>query len=141
MSGVVAAAVIVLNDQVLLTQRSEKTSFSGRWELPGGSVEKGETAQEAVIREVEEELSITVRLQSDLPIFAGPLGQGDKSWYICFFHCSLGSPDDVNRIKLAPQVSAWRWFPLNEDPNSAAYPCLNGTGKVFERLRRILHED
>ena len=51
--------------------------LAGRWELPGGRVEPGETEAEAVVRECREELGTTVvpghRLGTDLPITAGVL--------------------------------------------------------------------
>lgn len=57
----VAAAVITRPDgSFLLGQRGEETFYTGYWEFPGGKVEPGETAHDAVIRELEEELAIKV---------------------------------------------------------------------------------
>jgi 8-oxo-dGTP diphosphatase len=55
----VTAAVIITNGKVLIAQRRDDGSpRSGKWEFPGGKVEKGETLNECIIRELEEELSI-----------------------------------------------------------------------------------
>ena len=55
----VAAAIIYNNkNEILSCQRQAGGSCSERWEFPGGKVEKGESQEEAVIRELEEELSI-----------------------------------------------------------------------------------
>jgi 8-oxo-dGTP diphosphatase len=56
----VVCAVILKNNQVLAVKRSEKQSLPGHWEFPGGKVEFDETEKIAIIREIEEELSITV---------------------------------------------------------------------------------
>ncbi len=58
----VAAAVIERPDgSFLLGQRAPDTFYPGYWEFPGGKVEPGETAREALIRELREELGIEVR--------------------------------------------------------------------------------
>ena len=57
----VAAAVIERSDgSFLLGQRAPGTFYAGYWEFPGGKVEAGETALEALVRELREELDITV---------------------------------------------------------------------------------
>ncbi len=58
---VVAAALIDADGRVLLAQRPEGRSMAGLWEFPGGKVEPGETPEAALIRELQEELSIEVR--------------------------------------------------------------------------------
>lgn len=58
----VAAAVITRPDgQVLLAQRPPGKAFAGYWEFPGGKLEPGETARQALARELAEELGIRVR--------------------------------------------------------------------------------
>jgi 8-oxo-dGTP diphosphatase len=58
----VAAAVIVRSDgDVLLAQRPPGKPYAGYWEFPGGKLEPGESAADALAREVTEELGLTVR--------------------------------------------------------------------------------
>ena len=57
----VAAAVIERNGEFLLAQRPEGKPYSGYWEFPGGKIEPGEDAREALVRELREELGIEVR--------------------------------------------------------------------------------
>ncbi|HQU79655.1 MAG TPA: Nudix family hydrolase [Azonexus sp.] len=58
----VAAAVMLRADasEFLLAQRPEGKVYAGYWEFPGGKVEPGETVREALVRELYEELGITV---------------------------------------------------------------------------------
>lgn len=59
---VAAAALLDRDQRVLLAQRPEGKSMAGLWEFPGGKVEAGETPEEALIRELKEELAIDVCL-------------------------------------------------------------------------------
>ena len=58
---VVACALIDPDGRVLLAQRSPGKVMGGLWEFPGGKVDSGETPEEALVRELHEELGITVR--------------------------------------------------------------------------------
>jgi len=53
-----AVALIDIDGRVLLGQRPEGKPMSGMWEFPGGKVEPSETPEQALIRELEEELGI-----------------------------------------------------------------------------------
>ena len=53
-----AVALVDRDGRVLLTQRPEGKSMAGLWEFPGGKIEDGERPEEALIRELNEELGI-----------------------------------------------------------------------------------
>lgn len=55
---VVACALVDVDNRVLVTKRPEGKSMAGMWEFPGGKIETGETPEQALIRELEEELAI-----------------------------------------------------------------------------------
>ena len=55
---VVAAALVDRDSRVLLQQRAAGRQMAGLWEFPGGKVEAGERPEEALIRELQEELGI-----------------------------------------------------------------------------------
>ena len=57
---VAAAALIDPLGRVLLTQRPQHKQLGGLWEFPGGKVEPGEAPEEALVRELREELDLTV---------------------------------------------------------------------------------
>ncbi len=57
---VVACALVDPDHRVLIAQRPAGKSMAGLWEFPGGKIEKGELPEVALIRELKEELAITV---------------------------------------------------------------------------------
>lgn len=58
---VAACALIDADDRVLIAERPAGKALAGLWEFPGGKVQAGERPEEALIRELHEELGITVR--------------------------------------------------------------------------------
>ncbi|AWM85772.1 8-oxo-dGTP diphosphatase MutT [Microvirga sp. 17 mud 1-3] len=58
---VVAVALVDTDNRILLAQRPEGKQLAGLWEFPGGKVEPGERPEETLIRELHEELGITVK--------------------------------------------------------------------------------
>ena len=65
---VVACALIDADDRVLLAQRPDGKTLAGLWEFPGGKVEPGETPEDALIRELDEELGIVVKAPCLAPL-------------------------------------------------------------------------
>ncbi|BCW66490.1 DNA mismatch repair protein MutT [Arthrobacter sp. NicSoilB4] len=67
--GVVGGAVLdslAEPGRLLVARRTAPPHFAGMWEFPGGKVEAGETAEQALHRELFEELGVSVRLGSEL---------------------------------------------------------------------------
>lgn len=64
----VVAAVIFQDDKILCVQRGEhlRDYVSLKWEFPGGKIEEGESAQEALVREIREELSLEIQVSEFL---------------------------------------------------------------------------
>jgi 8-oxo-dGTP diphosphatase len=65
---VASIAIIDANDQILIAKRPNKKHLSGFWEFPGGKVEKGESPEYALIREVKEELNIDINNKCIAPL-------------------------------------------------------------------------
>ena len=59
----VVAAIIEKNNKVFCAQRANKGELALKWEFPGGKIEDGETNEEALIREIYEELGAIVLLK------------------------------------------------------------------------------
>ena len=60
----VAAALILRGDEVLICQRRPDQPLGSKWEFPGGKIEPGETAEEALRRELMEELGINATIST-----------------------------------------------------------------------------
>lgn len=60
---------IIVNEQgdVLVARRSEKMSMPLKMEFPGGKMEKNESAEDCLIREIKEELNVTIHILSQQP--------------------------------------------------------------------------
>lgn len=67
---VVAGVIIDARDRILLARRTEGRDLAGLWEFPGGKVDPGETPEQALVRELREELGIEARVGD--PVIAVP---------------------------------------------------------------------
>lgn len=65
---VAACALIDTDNRILLAQRPEGKTLAGLWEFPGGKLEPGETPEEALVRELSEELGITTKVACLAPL-------------------------------------------------------------------------
>lgn len=59
----VVAAVFIRDGRVLACRRRPERSAGGRWEFPGGKIEAGETGQDALRREIAEELGVQITVE------------------------------------------------------------------------------
>lgn len=66
MINVVAAVIKDENGKILITQRNLQKSQGGLWEFPGGKIEPNETKENAIVREIKEELDIDIQVGSYL---------------------------------------------------------------------------
>jgi 8-oxo-dGTP diphosphatase len=60
----VAAGILSRDGRILICRRTGQDAFAGKWEFPGGKLRKGESPEEALVRELEEELDILVAGES-----------------------------------------------------------------------------
>jgi 8-oxo-dGTP diphosphatase len=65
---VAACALVDPDGRVLIAQRPEGKTMAGLWEFPGGKVEPGEQPEQSLIRELHEELGITVKQECLAPL-------------------------------------------------------------------------
>lgn len=86
----VVAAVIVDDGLVLACRRAADKASAGLWEFPGGKVEPGETSQEAVVREIEEELGVDVTVGQELTTDATRVGE--RVIELACYHATLDGP-------------------------------------------------
>ena len=113
----VSCALIIDEGLILLEKRAPRgiQGLDDHWDLPGGKVEAGETVVSAAVREIKEELDITVRPVS---ICGEPLpstwiypDRGPRHWCLVGVVCALdsGEPRTHERLK---------WFPVKQLPET-----------------------
>ena len=85
-----AVALIDRDGRVLLAQRPEGKSMAGLWEFPGGKVEKDETPEAALVRELHEELGI-------------------ETWDSCLAPLTFASHKYEDFHLLMPLYACWKW--------------------------------
>lgn len=127
---VVAAAVIIEDGRVLLTQRKRGTHLAGAWEFPGGKVEPDEDPRDALARELREEVGIeaTVGDAVEVTFHRYP----GKSVLLLFFEASRaeGSPEPR-----ALDVADVRWS-RREDLRDEEFPPADVA--VLAKVRKLL---
>lgn len=114
----VVGAILVENGKILCAQRGEYKSLAYLWEFPGGKIETGETPQEALIRELQEELLIEVEVQSEKfeeTSYQYDFGLVNLTTFICFL--KKGTPQLTEHIAvewLAPkELNTLEWAPAD----------------------------
>ncbi len=102
----VVAAVVERDDAFLVTRRPGGTHLEGYWEFPGGKRHEGENDEQALIREMREELAVNVEV-GDLVLFVSH-AYAEREVALNFYRCALrGEP--------APQLGQeMRWVPRAE---------------------------
>ena len=59
---IVSAAIIISNHKILIAKRGETKTLPNLWEFPGGKVEENESPEACVVREIQEELKINIKV-------------------------------------------------------------------------------
>jgi 8-oxo-dGTP diphosphatase len=100
---VAACALVDADGRVLLAQRPEGKQLAGLWEFPGGKVEPGETPEQCLIRELQEEIGI----ETDIPCLA-PLTFASHSYddfhllmplFVCRRFRGIAQPNEGQALK------------------------------------------
>ncbi|WP_432797319.1 (deoxy)nucleoside triphosphate pyrophosphohydrolase [Poriferisphaera sp. WC338] len=113
MSGVIRVAIGVLtkictdNVRVLIARRRDNGVLGGYWEFPGGKIEDGESLENCLVREFEEELGVVVKPGRGLPAIVHTYPHGTVE--LNPFYCELesGEPQDL-------EVAEHKWVTADE---------------------------
>lgn len=88
----VAVGVIQRNDQIFVSKRADDLHQGGLWEFPGGKVESDETVEQAMCRELNEELGIKVYSQSEFMLIEHDYGDKHVRLHIHIIDGFEGEP-------------------------------------------------
>ena len=107
----VAAAVVRRGRELLMTRRPPGGPLGGLWEFPGGKIEEGERPEDALVREVHEELGVTAEAAETLSVetYRYPHGLEVE---LHFIRCTLTS----HAFTPSGAVAAVRW----SDPSTVS---------------------
>ena len=112
--GVGVGAVILRDKKILLLLRN-KSPESGCWTIPGGKVEFGETVEEAILREVQEEIGTEGRIIAPLGVTNHILKEEGIHYVSPRFLISIiGEPKNMEPAS----HSEMKWFPINDLPEN-----------------------
>jgi 8-oxo-dGTP diphosphatase len=100
----VAAAVVWDGPRLLMTQRPAGGALGLQWEFPGGKIERDETAEHAIVREVTEELGVTATPHERIRTVSHDYAHGTRV-EIVFVRCTL----DSHAFNLSAEVNSARW--------------------------------
>jgi 8-oxo-dGTP diphosphatase len=123
----VAVGILKRNDTVLLAERPVDKPYAGYWEFPGGKIEANESGEQALKRELHEELGIEVIIAQ--PWFEHIHHYPDKSvqlemWLVTEF---IGAPHSKEQQQL-------RWATFNE---MCELRLLEGNIPIMSRIQQL----
>lgn len=85
---VVAVALTDAQDRVLIAQRPFDKEHGGLWEFPGGKIEPGESPEAALVRELREELGVTVLPEHLEPLTFSSAGRTTRHLILLLYRCT-----------------------------------------------------
>lgn len=127
---VVAVALVDVDKRILLAQRPAGKQLAGLWEFPGGKLDAGERPEDALIRELREELGIEVKAACLAPLTFASHAYEDFHLLMPLYICRRweGIPRPLEGQKLA-------WARVNELRN---YPMPPADEPLIPMLRDLI---
>lgn len=117
MTKLYSLALLCKSDQILLLRRYNATFASGQYSLPGGKVEEHETALQAIVREIHEELGLTISKDQLHHVHAFHRKASDTTLMACIFKADVaGDAAPYNREP--DKHDSVDWFDKNHLPEN-----------------------
>ncbi len=110
---VVIDMLVVKDNQILLVKRGPKYSEPNKWALPGGFLDRNETIEQAVLRELQEETGYSGKIIKLFRIVDNPQRRHEDRQNVSFFYLvkplkKIGGSDD--------EIAGVKWFDLDNLP-------------------------
>lgn len=123
----VSAGLIFRDGQLLITQRPAGGHLAGLWEFPGGKREPGETFEDCLRRELQEELGVAVVVHDLLESLTH--AYPEKTVHLLFYRCTLAHPEAQPK---ALDCQAVQWVTRAQLTN---YAFPDADARLLERLQ------
>jgi 8-oxo-dGTP diphosphatase len=114
-----ASLALIRGDEVLLIQRA-RAPYRGLWTLPGGRLDPGETAEQAVVREVGEETGL--RVGEAVPVLTRDI---EADWRLAVF----ASTEFSGEVIPADEIATWCWV---RPDDASGLPTTPGLAEVLD---------
>lgn len=122
---VVVAGLMIRDGRLLIARRPDGKHMAGKWEFPGGKIERGETPEEALERELSEELGVTAEVGRVYHAVAH--SYAEKDVLLLAYRCRLlsGEPKAIEEAEV-------RWI---EEDDLTAFEWAEADIPIVERLK------
>jgi 8-oxo-dGTP diphosphatase len=125
--SIATKGLIFYNDTFIVIKRSDKSfDNASSWEVPGGTMEIGETVEECLLREIKEEVGLSVEIKRYLYSWKIPRNESHETVGLTFL-CEASS----NAVKLSHEHTSYAWILPSEIHK---YNFSEGIKKDFYRL-------
>lgn len=131
----VVSCFVEYKGDLLLLKRAKKDSQFGLWGIPGGKLQENESPEEGVIRELNEEISLTLSKDKLESLCKSPMSnECDGSYLLYTYYAGLNK---LPKLTLNGEQSQFKWVPFDQFKE---HPLLICQGKAFDLSKDLLKQ-
>lgn len=123
--------MIFRHGKLLVARQGENSNRPWKWEFPGGKVKVGESPEQALVREIKEELNVRIRVDAPLEAVVSLLPGHEITLRPFLCRIVSGEPE-------LSEHAEFRWISLGEVPGLDMLPADYEVLRIRENLRRLL---